>query len=97
MAMPKGFKSKNGYATSKSLAGKTYHQISDEMRIKGFKMNHSTARNVFISSLIKIAEQVTELYQLDLKQKDLKEIAINPRFQEAIRFFMGENNKDEKN
>ena len=37
MSMPKGFKSQNGYATSKSLCGKTYHEISDIMKDKGFK------------------------------------------------------------
>ena len=88
MSMPKGFKSENGYATSKSLGGRTYHEISKMMREKGYKMNHSTARNVFISSLIKIASQVTQLYDLDLDSKELKRIAIDPRFQESIIHFM---------
>ena len=29
MAMPKGFKSENGYGTSKLFDGMTYHQIAD--------------------------------------------------------------------
>jgi len=90
MSMPKGFKSANGYATSKSLGGKTYHEISDIMHDKGYKMNHSTARNVFVSSLKKIASEVTELYSLDLNEKEIKKIAIDPRFQEAVRQFMSE-------
>ena len=94
MAMPKGFKSENGYGTSKSLGGKTYHEISDIMQDQGFKMNHSTARNVFVSSLKKIATNVTDLYGLRLDEKAIKKIAIDPRFQEAIRAFMSEDSYD---
>ena len=92
MAMPKGFKSEAGYGTSKQFDGKTYHEIADEMRESGYKMNHSTARNVFINALIKVAGEVTDLYDLDLSGKDLKKIAINPSFQESIRDFMDELN-----
>jgi len=88
MAMPKGFKSKNGYGTTKSLGGKSYHEIADHMVDSGFKMNHSTARNVFVNSLIKIAEQVTSVYDMSLDKKQIKDIAINPEFQEAIADFM---------
>ena len=96
MSMPKGFKSENGYATSKSLCGKTYHEISDIMKEKGYKMNHSTARNVFVASLKKIASEVTNLYDVNLDDKDIKRIAIDPRFQEAVREFMCENKSDRK-
>ena len=96
MSMPKGFKSANGYATSKNLCGKTYHEISDIMQDKGFKMNHSTARNVFVGSLKKIASEITSLYELDLNEKDIKRIAIDPRFQEAVRSFMHESKNDRK-
>ena len=96
MSMPKGFKSKNGYATSKSLCGKTYHEISDIMKDKGFKMNHSTARNVFVSSLKKIASEVTSLYDVNLDEREIKRIAIDPRFQEAVREFMCENKNARK-
>ena len=88
MSMPKGFKSENGYATAKSLNGSTYHEIAKKMNEEGFKMNHSTARNIFIQSLIKIASEVTSLYELNLKEKELKRIAIDPRFQSSIRYFM---------
>ena len=90
MAMPKGFKSKNGYGTTKSLGGKSYHEIADSMRTNGFKMNHSTARNLFVNSLIKIAEKVTDVYGLTLSDKEIKDIAINPEFQEAVSDFMKE-------
>ena len=90
MSMPKGFKSKNGYGTIKNLGGKSYHDIASTMGERGFKMNHSTARNVFVNSLEKIAKNVTDLYQLDLDSKELKRIAKDPRFQTAIMSFMYE-------
>ena len=90
MAMPKGFKSENGYGTSKLFDGMTYHEIADTMRESGFKMNHSTARNVYVKALMKIASEVTSLYDVEMDQKKLKKIAINPEFQETIRDFMDE-------
>ena len=51
-------------------------------------MNHSTARNVFVNSLMKIATSVTGIYDLELNEKDIKSIAINPMFQEAVSDFM---------
>ena len=88
MAMPKGFKSQNGYGTTKTLGGKSYHEIAEHMVGSGFKMNHSTARNVFVNSLIKIAHDVTSIYDLSLDKKQIKAIAINPDFQEAVSDFM---------
>ena len=52
MSMPKGFKSPNGYATNKTFAGgEDYRTIALMMTKDGFKMNHATARNVFLSAL----------------------------------------------
>lgn len=90
MAMPKGFKSENGYGTSKLFDGMTYHEIADTMRESGFKMNHSTARNVFVNALIKVADEIADLYDLQLSDKDLKNLAINPSFQDSVREFMSE-------
>ena len=90
MAMPKGFKSENGYGTSKLFDGMTYHEIADSMRESGFKMNHSTARNVFVNALIKVADEIADLYDLQLSDKDLKNLAINPSFQDSVREFMSE-------
>ena len=88
MSMPKGFKSKNGYGTTKELGGATYHQVAEAMNKKGFKMNHSTVRNIYISAMMKIAKEVSGLYDLNHNEKDLKEIAINPSFQSAVSDFM---------
>ena len=90
MAMPKGFKSENGYGTSKLFDGLTYHEIADSMREVGFKMNHSTARNVFVNALIKVADEIADLYDLQLTDKELKKLAINPDFQDSVRGFMCE-------
>lgn len=90
MPMPKGFKSKNGYSTKKTLGGKSYHEISDLMTEKGFKMNHSTARNVFVSSLEKIARDIVKLYETDTDEKSINRISKDPRFQDAIVSFMRE-------
>jgi|TARA_R110000851_G_scaffold247291_1_gene399811 hypothetical protein len=88
MAMPKGFKSENGYGTSKLFDGMTYHEIADNMKESGYKMNHSTARNVFVNALIKVADEIVDLYDLDMSDKELKKLAINPDFQDSVRGFM---------
>jgi|TARA_R110000751_G_scaffold906_2_gene3005 hypothetical protein len=90
MPMPKGFKSENGYSTKKTLGGKSYHEISSLMSEKGYKMNHSTARNVFVSSLEKIARDVVKLYDIASDEKSINRISKDPRFQDAIVSFMRE-------
>ena len=89
MSMPKGHVSKHGYATvSQSDGGLGYREIAEVMCDAGFKMNHSTARNVYVSALMKIAKDVTGLYEMKLNEKQIKEIAIDPRFQGAVSDFM---------
>jgi hypothetical protein len=90
MAMPKGFKSENGYGTSKLFDGMTYHEIADSMKDSGYKMNHSTARNVYINALIKVADEIVDLYDINMSDKELKKLAINPDFQDSVRGFMSE-------
>ena len=90
MSMPKGFKKQNGYATTSDLGGITYHEVAKEMNELGFKMNHSTARNVYVSALMKIAKNVSGLYELTFNEKQIKDIAIDPRFQGAVSDFMKE-------
>ncbi len=90
MPMPKGYKKKTGYGSKKSLGGMSYHEIADTMNEQNYKMNHSTARNVFVSGLMKIADSLSVLYDKKLDKKEIKEIAIDPRFQEAVSDFMKE-------
>ena len=82
--MPKGFKIDNGYATTSSLGGKSYKEISEIMTDRGDKMNHSTARNVFLNSMKKIASCACTLYDVEVNEANIKRIANDPRFQSGI-------------
>ena len=93
MAMPKGFKSENGYGTSKLFDGMTYHEIADTMRESGFKMNHSTARNIVLRGFCKIVKSITESYGEKYSNEKIKEIAKSPDFQESIITIMKGNMK----
>ena len=90
MPMPKGHKMSAGYATSKNLGGDSYHSISSKMTEMGHKMNHSTARNVFVNALKKIARDVTSVYGVDCDDKEITRIAKDPRFQDAVVEYMRE-------
>ena len=85
MSMPKGFKSEFGYATTKEYVnGADYRTIASKMSNQGYKMNHATARNVFVKGLSKIAREVCVLYGQDCSPENLKSVAISPVFQNAI-------------
>lgn len=90
MPMPKGYKKETGYGSKKALGGMSYHQIAEKMNKKQFKMNHSTARNVFVTGLIKIADNIAKINGQNFDHKRLKNIAIDPRFQEAVAEYMRE-------
>ena len=81
MPMPKGYNSKFGYATITGEDGcLTYREIAEEMTREGDKINHSTARNIFLRAMRKIASHVTT----DYPSCDSDQIAEDPRFQSAI-------------
>jgi len=82
--MPKGFKSKTGYATVVSERGMGYREISEIMSKKGHKMNHSTARNIFLSAMKKLAKKVCDANNFETNEKELVRIAKDPRFQSGI-------------
>jgi hypothetical protein len=82
--MPKGIKIERGYATVTDLSGMDYRSIAEKMTEDGFKMNHATARNVFVKGLSKIAREVCVLYGQDCSPENLKSVAISPVFQNAI-------------
>lgn len=84
MSMPKGIKIERGYATVTELSGMDYRSIAEKMTEEGFKMNHATARNVFVKGLSKIAREVCVLYGQDCSPENLKSVAISPVFQNAI-------------
>ena len=81
MPMPKGYTSKFGYATVAGGDGcLTYREIAEVMTGEGDKINHSTARNIFLRAMRKIAGQVT----VDYDHCNSDEIAEDPRFQAAV-------------
>ncbi len=77
MSMPKGYKVDNGYGTASNLGGKSYTEISEIMTSRGDKMNHSTARNVFLNSMKKIASSACRLYGLGLNYFKIAETLFN--------------------
>ena len=85
MSMPKGHKSENGYATVTSIEGaKDYRTIADHMTESGHKMNHATARNVFLRAMKKIAEPLHEMYDMPKDEASIMRTAKDPRFQESV-------------
>ena len=87
MPMPKGYTSEFGYATVSSEDGcLTYREIADALTADGDKINHSTARNIFLRAMRKIAAEVTSEYP----EADSDAVAEDPRFQEAIQQFAAE-------
>ena len=91
--MPKGHKTPGGYATvAQDLGGLGYREISEIMCEDGYKMNHSTARNIFLSAMRKFAKEMCTLYDIDRHQEKIKEMAADPRFQMGIYSILVENN-----
>ena len=85
MPMPKGYKSAHGYATNKAFAGgDDYRTIANVMTKKGYKMNHATARNVFLSALKKIAKPIHQIQDLSTSEDILHRTARDPRFQAGV-------------
>jgi hypothetical protein len=90
MPMPKGYKSKHGYATNKSFAGgEDYRTIAEKMSGQGYKMNHATARNVFLSAMRKIAKPVHQMNGLSTAEDNLQLTAKDPRFQAGVAEILG--------
>jgi len=90
MPMPKGHKSNFGYSTVSKEGGMGYREIAESMTEKGDKMNHSTARNIFISAMRKLAVASCNLYGVETSEKNIKRISNDPRFQEGIKNMLGE-------
>ncbi len=85
MSMPKGHKSQNGYATVTSIEGaKDYRTIAEQMTEIGHKMNHATARNVFLRAMKKIAEPLHTMYDIPVDEASIMRTAKDPRFQESV-------------
>ena len=59
-------------------------------------MNLSTARNVLISALDKVATDVCKVYGVDATDANLKKIASDPRFQSGIYDILAERTRNRK-
>jgi hypothetical protein len=84
MAIKKGSKFTNGYATVLEDEGVNYREIADIMSEVGFTMNHSSARNYVLRVMTKFAEAFNEKWNLELSQEKLANLAASPSFQSAI-------------
>tara|TARA_R110000824_G_scaffold46289_16_gene133186 strand:- start:4236 stop:4511 length:276 start_codon:yes stop_codon:yes gene_type:complete len=85
MTMPKGYRSSHGYATVKTnIGGLGYREIAEKMSEDGFKMNHSTARNIFLGAMSKLAREACMMYEVSPNSANLKKISSDPRFQSGI-------------
>lgn len=94
MPMPKGFKATHGYATNKQFAGgEDYRAIAEHMTSRGYKMNHATARNVFLSALRKIAKPIHIVNDVSITDEHLQHTAKDPRFQAGIAEILNSINK----
>jgi hypothetical protein len=84
--MPKGHKSKHGYATTKQAGGLGFREIAEGMTKDGDNMNHSTARNILHRGLLKISRPLCEAYGLSGEEleKEASKVAADPRFQSAV-------------
>ena len=61
-----------------------YRSIAEKMTASGHKMNHATARNVFLKAMKKIAAPVHDLFDMPAEDDHLTRTAKDPRFQESI-------------
>lgn len=85
MAMPKGHKVKNGYATVAAIPGADdYKLIAKKCSDMGYKMGHSTARNVFLGAMMKVADNLQKSQGNTYSKGQLFEIARNPNFQKSV-------------
>lgn len=87
MSMPTGSKFKNGYATVASdLGGMEYRVIVEKMAADGDEISISTARNLVLRALEKIAREVCILQNVAPAELDeeSKRVSLDPRFQESM-------------
>ena len=72
------------YVTTNDYEGMGYYDIAKVMTDSGDKMNHSTARNIVIRSFSKIVKNISQKYDKKYSDKQIKEIAKSPQFQNSI-------------
>lgn len=82
MSMPSGKTFDHGYG-ARSPEGMGYREIAEKMTESGDKMNHSTARNVLLRALEKIADPLVDAFSVEIGSSSTA-VAKDPRFQESM-------------
>ncbi len=86
-------KNNKKYVTVDKNSGLGLHAIAKVMTENGDKMNHSTVRNILNRSFSKVVKNISSSYDLNYTEKEIKEIAKSPQFQESlIEVLRGKNN-----
>jgi hypothetical protein len=83
MAMKKGRKFDNGYATVDEN-GINYRDIADTMTDIGYKMNHSSARNYVLRVMRKFVDAFAEKNKITLDERATLNVSRSPMFQNGI-------------
>lgn len=85
MAMPKGKKIPGGYSSVASLPGADdFKSIAKKCTEQGYKMGHSTARNILLGAMMKLANNLQKSQGNTYNNRQLFEIARNPSFQMCV-------------
>jgi hypothetical protein len=93
MSMPTGSKFKNGYATvSSDFGGMEYRVIAERMAAEGDEISVSTARNLVLRALEKIARELCVLQGVtpDKLDEEARRVSLDPRFQESMASMLGD-------
>ena len=72
------------YVTINDEDGINYREISKIMTAKGFKINHSSARNYTLRAMKKFAANFSKYYGLNLSDEKISDISKTPLFQKNI-------------
>jgi hypothetical protein len=93
MSMPTGSKFTNGYATvSSDFGGLEYRAIAERMAADGDEISVSTARNLVLRALEKIARELCTMQGVPAEklEAESKRVSLDPRFQESMASMLGD-------
>ena len=72
------------YVTTNDYEGMGYYDIAKVMSDSGDKMNHSTARNIFLSAMSKFVTELCDIYNIPVTKDKIKKVSSDPRFQSGL-------------
>jgi hypothetical protein len=90
MSMPDGSKFSNGYATVEG--GLEYRLIAERMAADGDDISVSTARNLLLRAMQKLARELCIVQGIpeDHLDDESRRVAIDPRFQDSMASMLGD-------